>query len=91
MVSKNELRQNTAAVLARVSESEDVIVTERGAPRWRIGRVPSRPVDALARLAADGGYSPPSATPTAWAIDPPGHAYTSDEVDELLADTRGDR
>ena len=35
-ISKRELNQQTAAVLARVTDSEDVVVTERGVPRWRI-------------------------------------------------------
>lgn len=35
-VSKRELTQHTAAVLNCVTETEDIVVTEQGKPRWRI-------------------------------------------------------
>lgn len=58
-VSKRELNQNTAAVLGRVTDSVDVVVTERGVPRWRVS-VYRGPDDTLARLEREGHYTPPS-------------------------------
>ncbi|MGL4744539.1 MAG: type II toxin-antitoxin system Phd/YefM family antitoxin, partial [Dermatophilaceae bacterium] len=38
-VTKRELNQHTAAVLDQVTETNDVVVTERGTPRWRVSAV----------------------------------------------------
>ncbi|MDO5083623.1 type II toxin-antitoxin system Phd/YefM family antitoxin [Arachnia propionica] len=38
-VTKRELNQDTAATLQQVDDDNDVIVTERGRPRWRISTV----------------------------------------------------
>jgi prevent-host-death family protein len=36
VVSKRDLNQHTASVLDRVTDGDDVVVTEGGKPRWRI-------------------------------------------------------
>ena len=88
-VSKRELNQQTAAVLAQVNATDDVIVTERGEPRWRVSLV--RDDDTpLARLAREGRYSPPSNEPVAWPDRPGGPRYTEHEAAALLAELRGD-
>ena len=89
-VSKRELNQNTAAVLARVTEGGDLAVTERGETRWRLSRFDGAPEGALARLAREGRYTPPSPEPTPWPERAGGRSYTDAEVDALLDDMRGD-
>lgn len=88
-VSKRDLNQQTAAVLDKVTDSEDVVITERGKPRWRISTV-REPDTALARLERDGRYTPPAAEPAPWPTVPGGPTYTADEVDALIDATRGD-
>lgn len=88
-VTKRELNQHTAAVLDQVSDAEDVVVTERGKPRWRVSTVREQDT-ALARLEREGRYSPPASTPTPWPSRPGGRAYTDGEVDALLDEMRGD-
>lgn len=87
-VSKRELNQQTAAVLDRVTDTDDVVVTERGEPRWRVSAVKTGD-SALARLEREGRYTPPVAAPTAWPDGPGGPAYTDNEVDALLDEMRG--
>ena len=88
-VSKRELNQNTAATLQQVDEDNDVIVTERGRPRWRISVV--NDFDArLLRLEQEGRYTAPSPNPPPWPDQPGGPAYPEAEVEELLHDIRGD-
>lgn len=88
-ISKRELNQQTAAVLSRVTDTDDVIVTERGAPRWRVSSV--RESDsALARLHREGRYAPPATDPAPWPTTPGGPAYTSDQADALLDELRGE-
>lgn len=88
-ISKRELNQRTAAVLAQVTEGDDVVVTERGKPRWRVSIVRDRD-SALARLEREGRYAPPAAEPAPWPRHPGGPAYTGTEVDALLDEMRGD-
>lgn len=88
-ISKRELNQQTAAVLSQVTDTDDVIVTERGAPRWRVSAV--READtALARLQREGRYTPPAASPAPWPETSAGPKYTSDEADALLDELRGE-
>lgn len=88
-ITKRELNQNTAAVLDRVTDADDVVVTERGRPRWRVSTV--RDQDApLARLEREGRYSPPAPTPAPWPSSPGGPAYTDVQVEVLLEEMRGD-
>lgn len=89
VVSKRELNQSTAAVLAMVTEGNEVIVTERGEPRWRVTAVRGAE-SPLARLERQGGYTPPSADPAPWPSQPGGPRYTADDVQTLLDDLAGD-
>ena len=88
-ISKRELNQKTAAVLARVTDVEDVVMTERGVPRWRV--ISARePEDVLGRLERQGRFTPARSTPSPWPSRVGGPAYTSSEADALLAEMRGD-
>jgi len=87
-ISKRELNQRTAAVLAQVTETDDVVVTERGKARWRVSLVTGD--TALARLEREGRYTPPAAEPAPWPRHPGGPAYTEAEADALIDDMRGD-
>lgn len=89
-ISKRELNQNTAAALALVTASEDLIVTERGTPRWRVSLAGERE-STLARLEREGRYTPPASNPPPWPDHPGGPRYTTEEVDALLDEMRGDR
>lgn len=87
-ISKRELNQQTARVLAGVHAGEPVLVTERGIARWRIEMVDAI-ADPIARLLAEGRITPAKAKPHDW---PAAKArYTPAEVDALFADSRGDR
>ncbi len=88
-VTKRELNQRTAAVLDQVTEAGDVVVTERGKPRWRVSTVRNDDT-ALTRLEREGRYTPPASTPTPWPRHPGGPAYTGEEADTLLDEMRGD-
>ncbi|MEI2779455.1 MAG: type II toxin-antitoxin system prevent-host-death family antitoxin [Tetrasphaera sp.] len=88
-VTKRELNQHTADVLARVTDGEDVVVTERGRPRWRICVV-GEDVSFLERLERDGLFVPPSANPTPWPSHPGGPTYTDAQVTNLLDEMRGE-
>lgn len=88
-ISKRELNQNTAGVLENVTDSSDVVVTERGVPRWRILRYRADDF-ALSRLEREGRYTPPSADPAPWPEDDGGRSYTDADVDALLDDIKGD-
>ena len=88
-VTKRELNQQTAAILAVASAGEDVIVTERGVARWRIEAVSENP-DPVARLRAQGRITPGKTDPSPW----PKRArkrYTPAEVDAIYQEMRGDR
>lgn len=88
-ISKRELNQQTAAVLEKVTDTDDVVVTERGTPRWRVTTV--RESDTtLARLEREGRYTPPSSEPAPWPAVPGGPTYTADAADALINEMRGD-
>lgn len=89
-VSKRELNQQTARVLAEVAAGEPVVVTDRGVPRWRIDALQSHP-DPVERLRNAGRITPAKQQPRAWGSDPTARHYTPAEVDALLDETRGDR
>ncbi|MFT4297243.1 MAG: type II toxin-antitoxin system prevent-host-death family antitoxin [Micropruina sp.] len=89
LITKRELNQHTASVLARVTATDDVVVTERGKPRWRVSVVDDSE-SALARLEREGRYTPPASTPAPWPDRPGGPAYTSAEADVLLDELRGE-
>lgn len=88
-ITKRELNQNTASVLDQVTDTDDIVVTERGKPRWRVSAV--RDVDtALSRLEREGRYTPPVSDPAPWPSHPGGRRYTDREADALLDEMRGD-
>lgn len=87
-VTKRELNQNTAEVLGQVTDTEDVVVTERGTPRWRV--TAWHEDSALDRLSREGRYAPPTSNPTPWPDHPGGPAYTEADVDALLDEMKGD-
>lgn len=89
-ISKRELNQQTAQVLAAVRAGEPVLVTERGIARWRIEALDAA-VDPVARLRAEGRITPAKAEPRAWPETTGLPRYTAAEVDALFADSRGDR
>lgn len=89
MISKRELNQQTAAVLDKVTDTDDVVVTERGRPRWRVSAVRESDT-ALVRLEREGRYTPPASEPAPWPTVPGGPKYTADEVEALIDGMRGD-
>ncbi len=88
-ITKRELNQQTAQVLAEVRAGEPVLVTERGVPRWRIEAVDGV-ADPVARLRAAGRIIPASEHPMPWPDDTDAR-YTPAEVDALYAEMREDR
>lgn len=87
-VTKRDLNQQTATVLERVTASGDVIVTERGKPRWRVSAYQGD--DGLARLEREGLYEPPVDQPAAWPARPGGPRYSDNDVEALLQEMRGE-
>lgn len=86
-ISKRELNQQTAQVLARVRAYGPLFVTERGIARWRIESVDSAR-DPLAHMRLDGRIVPAKSEPQPWHT---GRArYTPAEVDAIYADSRGE-
>jgi prevent-host-death family protein len=88
-ITKRELNQRTAAVLDQVTDAHDVVVTERGKPRWRVSAV-RHPDTGLERLEREGRYTPPATEPAPWPRRPGGPTYTEAEADALLNEMRGD-
>lgn len=91
-ITKRELNQQTAQVLAGVHPGEPVLVTERGVARWRIEAVAGE-ADPVARLLAEGRIIPASKHPMPWPDDwgRDSHGRTPADVDTLLDKMRGDR
>ena len=89
-VSKRELNQNTAAVLDKVTDTDDLVVTERGKPRWRVSIV-REPDSALARMEREGQYTPPASSPASWPNQGGEPSYSGVQIDALLDESRGDR
>lgn len=88
-VTKRELNQRTAEVLALVSDAEDVVVTERGVPRWRVVSVQGD-WSVLDKLAREGRYHPPTDVPPPWPDHVGGPAYTDEQATAVLDEVRGD-
>lgn len=88
-VTKRDLTRHTAAVLDRVTDADDVVVTERGKPRWRVSTFGDRDT-ALVRLQREGRYTPPAAEPAPWPRHPGGPTHTTAEAGALLDEMRGD-
>jgi len=93
-VTKRELNQNTAQVLDRVTPLEDVIITERGEPRWRISNYepPQYGEARLKDLERRGLLQPLRATgPIEWPEPREDERqYTSEEIMALLEEMKGD-
>lgn len=91
-ITKRELNQQTAHVLAEVRAGEPVLVTERGVPRWRIEAVEDI-ADPIARLRAEGRIIPASENPMPWPDDwgEEAHGRTPADVDALYEEMRDDR
>ncbi|MGI8522439.1 MAG: type II toxin-antitoxin system Phd/YefM family antitoxin [Nocardioides sp.] len=88
-ISKRELNQQTARVLAAVDAGETVVVTERGIVRWRIEAVGTES-DPVARLRAQGRIIASRADPAPWPEAETDAPYSPERVDQLYADSRGD-
>lgn len=89
-VTKRDLNQHTASVLEHVTDEGDVVVTERGEPRWRVSVFGGQEAP-LARMERDGRYTPPASAPAPWPNDPGGPRYTDADAEALLDEMRGDR
>ena len=83
-VTRTELNQQTARVLARVAAGERIVITDRGRPIAEIARPPASQWD---ELVANGTITPPTARGRL-----PFDAVESDvSTAEILADLRRDR
>lgn len=89
-ISKRELNQQTARVLAEVTAGESVVVTDRGVPRWRIEALEMHP-DPVERLRTEGRITPAKKHPRAWTTLREARRYAPAEVDALLDAIREDR
>lgn len=88
-VTKRDLNQRTSEVLARAAEVGEVIVTERGEPRWRVSSYSGHD-DALARAERQGRYTAPAAERVPWPEVVGGPRYESEDVEALLEEMKGD-
>lgn len=88
MVTKRDLNQRTASVLDQVTETGDIVVTERGKPRWRISALSGQDAP-LMRMERDGRYSPPTPTPAPWPSHPCGPKYADGDVEALRDEMLG--
>jgi prevent-host-death family protein len=81
-----ELNQNTSAVLHRVEDGEEFVVTRAGKPQARI--IPFRPRDRWEQLVAEGRIIPAETTAfrPLTVIDAP-----FIDIDAILAEERADR
>jgi len=93
-VTKRELNQQTAQVLADVTAGKPLVVTERGVAKWRIESVEAS-ADPLERMIAEGRIVPAKKKPAPWATSTGARgehsARTPADVDALLHEIRGDR
>lgn len=87
-VTKRDLNQRTTEVLAQAAVVGEVIVTERGEPRWRVSSYRGQD-DPLARAERQGRYTPHS-NRVPWPTDVGGPRYRSEDIDELLDQMRGE-
>lgn len=88
-VSKRELNQQTAQVLADVRAGAPVLVAERGVVRWRIELI-DRADDPIARLRAEGRIRPADGKPPAWPEEAES-GYSTRQIEALFNEMRGDR
>jgi antitoxin (DNA-binding transcriptional repressor) of toxin-antitoxin stability system len=91
-ITKRELNQQTAQVLAAVDAGESVVVTERGVPRWRIDAFDAEAdTDPIERLRAQGRIIPAKQNPMPWPEPEDNPRYSPADVDRLYAEMREDR
>ncbi|MEJ1089060.1 type II toxin-antitoxin system prevent-host-death family antitoxin [Microbacterium sp. Mu-80] len=83
-MSKTELNQQTARVLARVAAGETLTVTDRGRP---IAQLSPPATDLWSKLVASGQVSLPTAT---GALPTPA-VRTTESTRQILDDLRSDR
>lgn len=83
-VTRTELNQQTARVLARVEAGEDITVTDRGRPIARLTAVPS---DRRARRRATGALRPATESGIPVIRQP----LRDWSTEQMLEDMRGDR
>lgn len=88
-MTKRDLNQRTSDVLAQATEVGEVIVTERGAPRWRVSSYRGQD-GALARAERQGRYTPEASRYVPWPDAVDGPRYASEDVDALLDEMKGD-
>lgn len=84
-VSRTELNQQTARVLARVARGERLTITDRGRPIAQIGPPPASVWDDLVTQ----GKITPAAHRSAVTLPPPSTLDVT--VREIIDDLRGDR
>lgn len=84
-VTRTELNQQTARVLARVQSGERITVTDRGRPVARLTPVEA---DRRSRRVAEGALRPASAAHGIPRIERP---ITGQGVESWIEDMRGDR
>lgn len=89
-MTKRELNQRTSDVLAQATEAGEVIVTERGEPRWRVSSYQQGQDDALSRAERQGRYTAPAAKPVAWPEVVGGPRYEPGDLDALLDEMKGE-
>ncbi|MCL2803121.1 MAG: type II toxin-antitoxin system prevent-host-death family antitoxin [Micrococcales bacterium] len=93
-ITKRELNQQTAKVLARVSATGAVVqVTERGVPKWQLMPIETAESDRLAELTRQGWVIAPKDDPPPWPdqADTDLPMYSPQEVDELVQWIKDDR
>lgn len=90
LVSKRELNQQTAEVLARVSAQGPVTVTERGVPRWVITEYQEE-LSWFEEMDRQGLVIHPSDEPMPFEDIDLGPERTDEEVMALVHEVRGDR
>lgn len=87
-VTKRELNQQTARVLAEVAAEGPVVVTERGVPKWRIDLMTGSH-DAVEVLFAQGRITRAETEPAPWG--PEDGSRPASDVDALLEELRDER
>ncbi len=92
-VTKRELNQDTASVLARVTDTNDITVTEDGVPRWQITTYQPGISDMVDTSWSAELAPPPSLPPlpVQWPSDGEVPKYTEAQITEILDEIRADR
>jgi prevent-host-death family protein len=84
-VSVRELNQHTSAVLERVRDGEELVITSSGRPLARL--IPFRPRDTYERMVAEGRIRPAKTRGIQITRTFPGGA----DLDAVLEEERADR